>query len=419
MTEPEPGCFFKAALFSLLLISYFFVFIYRQSPAVLFPIMLNEKVLTPGVLGNMSASFFYPYAFIQVLSGFISIRFGPIKTLVVFSSIMGLGTLLFSISGTSGGFTSSRIIQGIGAAVILVPILDIIERYFDVRHFHRLTCLIMAAGGLGSLAATEPLIYFSEKFGWRISVSVSGLLCIFISFILIYFYKKDKAKEIAHVDGQNIGVRKNLEIIFTNSNFWVATCWIFISCGLFISFGSLWGGIYLECILKESSEAAGEILGIMTVGLIIGSPLLSFIGDRLIKNFKVLIIMLTAIQLLLLIFLISPFAKQSLSVLNVWFFLFSVVTIAPAPLVLSIVKLTFEPHVSGIAAGLSNSAGLFAGGLLQSICGLTVGLNSTKTAFTNAEFNEIFVFFIVCSGIALISSFFIKDTIGNDLRRGR
>jgi len=178
MTEPEPGCFFKTAVFWLLLISYFLVFIYRQSPAVLFPIMLDEKVLTPGVLGNMSASFFYPYAFVQVLSGFISIRFGPIKTLLVFSSIMGLGALLFSISGTSGGFTSSRVIQGIGAAVILVPILDIVERYFDIRHFHKLTCLIMAAGGLGSLAATEPLIYLSGKFGWRTSVLASGLILL-------------------------------------------------------------------------------------------------------------------------------------------------------------------------------------------------------------------------------------------------
>ena len=166
MTEPEPGCFFKTAVFCLLLISYFLVFIYRQSQAVLFPIMLDEKVLTPEVLGNMSASFFYPYAFIQVLSGFISIRFGPIKTLLVFSSIMGLGVLLFSISGTTGGFTSSRVIQGIGAAVILVPILDIIDKYFDISNFHKLTCypVIMAARGLGSLAATEPLIYFSEKF---------------------------------------------------------------------------------------------------------------------------------------------------------------------------------------------------------------------------------------------------------------
>jgi len=300
-----------------------------------------------------------------------------------------------------------------------VPILDIIDKYFDISNFHKLTCLIMAAGGLGSLAATEPLIYLSGKFGWRTSVLASGLMSILISMILIYFYQKDKTKEIIHDIAQNIGVSEKLKIIYTNRNFWVATCWIFISCGLFISFGSLWGGIYLECILGESSEAAGEILGIMTVGLIIGSPLLSFIGDRLFKNFKVLIIIVTAIQLTLLIFLISPISKQSLSLLNAWFFLFSIVTIAPAPLVLSIVKLTFEPHVSGIAAGLSNSAGLLAGGLLQSICGLTVGLNSTKAAFTNAEFKEIFVFFIVCSSIALASSFFIRDTIGKNSTHAR
>jgi sugar phosphate permease len=100
----------------------------------------------------------------------------------------------------------------------------------------------------------------------------------------------------------------NLARLLGNRDYWVISVASFVRYGTFAAFQALWAGPFLIEVMGYSAISTGNLILLMTVGLIIGGPLWGALSDRVFKTRRRLIIFcLLCLALLYLILMsISP-----------------------------------------------------------------------------------------------------------------
>ena len=119
---------------------------------------------------------------------------------------------------------------------------------------------------------------------------------------------------------------KKAKSLFSKRDFWIISISTFCRYGVFASVQALWAGPYLMNAIGFSPVTAGNIILLMSVGIIIGSPLSGYLSDHIFNSRKRLIIpgiWGMAIILCIFIFLPDGIGKITLSVLFFFFGLFS------------------------------------------------------------------------------------------------
>lgn len=160
----------------------------RQNYAGVQKFIAEDLALDRGALGLMGSAFFYSYALFQMPWGVASDRFGS-------RWVIGLGILLtaatmsgFAMGDTTGSLVFWRILSGIAAAAVYVPLTGGIARWFSTGERGVSQGTLGGVGGaLGEGGAYVLLpvlsIYFAS--GWRqgmhmiaVAIALIGLLCL-------------------------------------------------------------------------------------------------------------------------------------------------------------------------------------------------------------------------------------------------
>ena len=76
---------------------------------------------------------------------------------------------------------------------------------------------------------------------------------------------------------------------------WPVAIWFFFNFAVFFSFAGLWGGPYLIHVYGMEKPEAGRILSMMAIGMIIGSPVQSYLSTNLFKARKPVIVLSTCV----------------------------------------------------------------------------------------------------------------------------
>ncbi len=411
---------YRWLVFGILAAVYFMVYFHRQAPAVLALDFTHDFKTSGASLGMLTAAYFYPYALMQLPAGFISRVWGPRHSLAFFFFLAGLGSLLFSWASTFIEAVLSRALVGIGVAVVLVPILDLIARWFKRSEFVRMVGILLAVGGLGAYAGATPLVELDAVLGWRGSFLVIGVGSLILAFLIWLLVRNTPQQmgfppvEVQKEDTalkQGIGALRALKMVVTSPGFWPPTIWVFFSLGIFISFGGLWGGPYLMHVYGLSKVQAGAILSMLAVGMILGSPAIAFVSEKVFHSCKKLLIGAgTALVLLTAVITFNP-SGMSLGSLYVWFFTMSLASMAVAPLAITNARERFPVSVAGIATGLINCFALLGGAVMQPALGWILDVSSRgEGVFYATHYTRAFWLYLCSAGVAFISTLFIRET---------
>jgi sugar phosphate permease len=76
----------------------------------------------------------------------------------------------------------------------------------------------------------------------------------------------------------------NLGLLLKNKDYWIISFATFVRYGTFAAFQALWAGPFLIEVMGYSAINAGNLILLMNVGLIIGSPLWGTLSDRVFKT---------------------------------------------------------------------------------------------------------------------------------------
>jgi len=414
-------------IFSVLSAGYLLVFFHRLCPAVLAVDMMRDLGAGGTLFGLLGSAYFYSYAVMQLPAGLLSDSWGPRKSITLFFGVASAGSLILGLARDPAQAILGRTLVGFGVSVFFVPAMKVLAEWFRPREFAFATGLFLAVGGLGMLSATAPLALLSAWIGWRTAfIAVAGLTLLLV--VLVWFCVRDKPSDLGwpspskqeNSGAVSIGLLRGVRKVLSHPPFWPVAVWFFFNIGIVFSFGGLWGGPYLMHVHGLNSAQAGQVLSMLAFGMIAGSPLMSFLSDRVFRARKPVMVLGSIGVIGLTALLAFRTGELSLTQLHLLCFGFGFFCNAVAVIAFAITKELFPVEISGTATGLVNIFPFAGTAVLQPLLGAILERQGrVKGAFTLAGYEQAFLVLFLCALVAMVSTLFLRETLANKGRVSR
>ena len=392
------------ALAALLVFSSF----YRIQNAVIGPDLMSEFRIGPEALGTLGSAFFYSFATLQFVVGPLLDRAGPRLVIAVFAVIGGVGAILFSMSGTFMAALIGRILLGAGMAAMLMGALKAFTILFLPDKFSSYAGLLTSLGTLGYIMASTPFVHLNRIAGWRVTTFVAGAITILLGALLFRWLEKwgSPAEREAAAMPQDKGLTplRSLITIFGSLSFWQVSLTAFCRYGAFASLQGVWLALYLMDIASYSSMQAGNMLLVLSIGTILGSPCAGWLYDRFPGRKKAVVISGLSLYSLSLVPLVGLFTIQS----TIWY---GAVCLSlgffggSGMLLYSYAKELFPANLSATAMASVNSFMMFGGAVFTQLTGTIVQFLSNADGSRSATAYHA-AFFVCFMSLSISLAFF-------------
>ncbi len=410
---------YRWLIFWIIAFGYVLVYFHRLCPAVVAVDMMRDLKAGGALTGFLGAAYFYPYAVMQLPAGLLSDSWGPRKTITVFFIVAFLGSVLLGAAPSVFWAIAGRTLVGFGVAMLFVPAMKILAEWFTQKEFAFMTGILMAMGGIGSLTAATPLALLSAKIGWRMSFATVGVFTLVLAVLVWGFVQdrpepaKDTSPERKGPSGQDFSnLMEGVRHVLKTPAFWPLAVWFFFDCAVFFSFGGLWGGPYLMHVYGMSRDQAGQILSMLAVGMIVGSPFLSFVSSSVVKARKPVIVLSSALMLATTFFL--AFFPDRIPVVGLYGVCLMLGVFSSAIVVIGFTanKELFPVKIAGTATGLVNLFPFAGGAVFQPVLGYTLErYGRGEGVFPVEAYQAAFSILFACAVVATLSSLFIRETL--------
>ena len=252
---------------------YFFSYFYRVVNAVVAPDLQRDIGVNAEQLGLLSAAYFLTFAACQIPLGVLLDRFGPRRVQGTLYSIAALGALVFSMGDSVTMLFLGRAIIGIGVSGGLMAALKAIVLWFPRERIALVNGWYIACGGLGVLAATQPVAFALEFTDWR-GLFVILALATLAAGALILFVVPEKPGSVAEggVGQQIAGVLE----IYRSRYFWRIAPLMFTCAAASMAIQGLWAGPWLADVAGLARDQIAPVLlstaAFFTIGVFLSGP---------------------------------------------------------------------------------------------------------------------------------------------------
>ncbi len=406
----------RGLIFFILSFQFLFVYFHRVCPAVVAPELSKAFDVSGAALGLLSSGYFYTYAGMQLPIGLLADSLGPRRTVAIFGLVAALGAVFFGLSRDLGFALFSRLLVGFGVSAVFVCAMKTFALFFRGQEYARVTGIFLAMGGIGWMLAATPLAAFAVAFGWRAVFFLTGI----VSFCLAlgsWFLLRDGSKDTGPHPEADTGrgpwrrMADDLVAVFGEKYFWPLAFWSFLNGGILFGFFGLWAGPYLFDVYHLSKTAAGNILAMIAVAMMVGSPALGFVCDKVVPRRKVIFLASAAIQstcwLLMLLFS-SCIAGP---VLYALFFALGLTAAAVPVVLLTTTKELFPLRIAGTAQGAMNLFPFFGAVVFQPLFGLILDLSARRAgSYPPAAYTRLLAVVFGITLVGLCSLTLMKET---------
>ncbi len=419
-TKSHRTSFYRWLVFGLLACGYILVYFHRLSTNVVALDMMKDLQVGGALIGVLASAYFYPYALMQLPAGLLADSLGPRRT-VTFSFILaGLASIFLGMVTSVGWAILARLLVGIGVSMLFVATLKILTQWFKVSEFAKVAGILMALGGVGVLTTATPLAYLSNSLGWRGSFVAIGITTLILAAVIWIYVRNSPAEKglptpeerepSTHGQGEQPGLIDGLKTVLSARPFWPLAAWFFFSCGVFFAFAGLWGAPYLMQVYGLTKVQAGGIMDMLALAMIVGSPLLSILSDRL-RSRK--IILVAAALILVLVTLPLAFIPAGLTkpMLYLLVFFMSLSASSVVAIGFTMTKELFPVGMAGTAVGLVNLFPFLGGALMQPAVGyLLESRSSGLQTYSAAAYGFAFRLFFASACLAFLASLLLKES---------
>lgn len=410
---------YRWLVFGILAAGYILVYFHRLCPAVVAVDMMRDLETGGALLGLLGSAYFYPYAIMQLPAGLLADSWGPRRTITLFTLVAVVGSLCLGMAPSVEMAIFGRILVGLGVSMLFVPTMKILTEWFQPREFARMTGLLLAMGGIGSLCSTTPLALLTGWLGWRMAFMVVSLLTLILAG-LVWLIVRDRPSDLGWKRASGMATSRSEEIclaagvkqVLSHRCFWPLAAWFFFQSAVFFSFGGLWGGPYLQHIHGLDRAQAGQILSMLAIGLIFGSPLQTWLSNNLFRGRKPVLVLSSIITVGIATLLAVATAELSHTLLGLLCLLLGMFTSASVVIGFSAAKELFPDRIAGTSIGLINLFPFAGGAVFQPVLGTILErTNTTGTGYTAEAYHAAFSCLLICAVMALFASLLVKETL--------
>lgn len=268
---------------------YFLSYGFRAINAIISPDLVRDLGVNANQLGLLTSAYFLTFAMFQLPLGLLLDRFGPRRVEAALLLCAAAGSLIFGLSRSLSGLVLGRALIGLGVSACLMASIKAFVQWFPPSRLATLNGWLLAAGGLGAMAASSPVETALRLTDWRGLFLAIGALTAMVA-AMIFFLVPDRRDAGS---GENLReLVAGLRSVFASVQFWrVSLLFAFVQ-GTFLSVQGLWSAPWLHDVAALPRERVGEVLlwlaGSMTVGFVVVGNLSDALARRGVEAMTVL-----------------------------------------------------------------------------------------------------------------------------------
>lgn len=366
----------RAGLFVSVFSSISFLFSMQAIPPLL-PTLISQFAITHAVASSLVWLAAVPGVFLSILGGVLTDKFGVKRLAVAGAAIMTAGSLSCSVSTSFRLLQFSRLLLGVGGAMVMVSAPMLIFQWFDDRELGGAMGFFGLNMPVGTVAAFNILGFVSRIFGWRTSlllttaVNAAALLCC------ILLIKEKRIASIQDNRGFSLALRK--------AHIWVlGLIWCLFNMAQ-VGY-STWGKtIFIAYGLPSNSS---DLLASLLVAGSLATPLTGFASDKWAGKRRFFIFI--AASSMTFIFPLFPFM--------------AIATFAYVALILGLLAACLPPAVFALPEEIMGAGTEGVGwGILNTFQNLAIILGPLTAGYALDTAKNVSTIFYLFAGFSLLS----------------
>jgi MFS family permease len=252
-------------------------------------------------MGLLITGYFLIYGVMQLPAGVLADILGPRKSILWFTALTCIGSLLFWLSYRYELLLAAQVIIGVGTSVFYVNAVTLVTRWFPPEK---------KATAIGVLSASMGIGGFASYMGFPISISLWGswrllylgmLVVLLANWVINILILRDSPQPVAFVKREKRGIIGSFKDTLADKHFQPM-----LFTYTFLAFNYVlysWGSQFFVEAKKLIYVEAGVVTSLGTIASFLGALFIGMISDRLRKK-KAPLIFFYGIYLISLITLI-------------------------------------------------------------------------------------------------------------------
>ncbi|XP_054868052.1 glucose-6-phosphate exchanger SLC37A4a isoform X2 [Amphiprion ocellaris] len=279
--------YYRGTIFLAMFVGYTLYYFNRKTFSFVMPSLMEEIKLDKDDLGMITSSQSLAYAISKFISGVLSDQISARWLFSIGLFMVGGINVVFSWSSTVAVFSALWFLNGLGQGLGWPPCGRVLRKWFEPSQFGTwwavLSCSMNLAGSLGPIIATV----LAESYSWRAILSVSGMICVAVSFVCLLVIKNEpKDVGLPNIEAaakKSKGGSSSSES--TLSEFLLSPYLWLLSVSYLVVFGvktacTDWGQLFLIQDKGQSTLMGSSYMSALEVGGLLGSLAAGYLSDK-------------------------------------------------------------------------------------------------------------------------------------------
>ncbi|MCQ9346196.1 MFS transporter [Corynebacterium phoceense] len=226
------------------------------------------------------------YALAQIPTGVAIDKFGPRAMLVAGALVMGIGQVVLGFTSNYWVAVAARVLIGAGDATAFLSVMRILPYWFPLHRTPMFTQVTSALGQLGQFISAIPFLWYLGVTGWTTAFVTLGAVGILVALAASVAVADSPEKlgilpAAAPSDAPVPSLRARLAAVVTSATAW--NCFFIHFSGMLAApvFVMMWGMPLMTQAMGLSDAAAGIVLTLNTVFMVLSGPIHGRISARL------------------------------------------------------------------------------------------------------------------------------------------
>lgn len=398
---------------------YLLGFFQRMAPAVMVEELMRDFKINGAIMGNLSATYFYSYAAMQIPSGLLADKIGPRRLSGYACTVFAVGVFIFAWAPSLQFAYLGRFLVGASVAVAFVTCMKLAGHWFPTNKFATVTGVSLLVGNVGGVLAGVPLAETVAGVGWRTAMAASGVLTLMTAVVIWLVVRDDPGeygyRSYAHATVQekgNLPVMAALKSVVGRRDTWLLFFAGGFSTAPVLVFAGLWGVPYLTQVYGLERSQAATITSTMLIAWAMGGPTLGALSDRLGLRRLPYLFSAACTSLLWAVFLFVELPSFLL------YPLLAAIGFCSGAVIIgfAFAREVNHPGASGATGGVVNMSVLGIAAIMQPVLGKILDyhwegmLNNGVRIYNSAAYSSAFIWFVVSTALAVVMLFLTRES---------
>lgn len=406
-------------MWGLVAMLYLLGFFQRMAPAVMVDELMRDFRISGALMGNLSATYFYSYAIMQIPSGLLADKIGPRRLSTYACIFTGVGILTFAWGANIWFAYAGRFLVGASVAVAFVTCMKLAAHWFPTNKFATVTGVALVFGNIGGVLAGVPLSEAVAGIGWRTAMTISGVITL-ITAVVIWLVVRDDPSEYGYSSHAHASVQENgnlpagtaLKSVIAKKDTWLLFFAGGFSTAPVLVFAGLWGVPYLTQVYGLDRSQAAMLTSTMLVAWAMGGPLLGALSDRLSLRKMPYLISVVFMTILWAVFLFIPLPHTLL------YPLLAAIGFTSGAVIIgfAFAREVNHPGASGATGGVVNMSVLGIAAIMQPVLGRILDshwdgvlLNGARV-YNSTAYSSAFIWFLLSAALSVVMVSLTRET---------